>query len=107
MAVGARTIRQGRLGKHDLRLVEKNRHYYGLVDGQRCVDGSEADDVWRRLHDDAGKADPRYFGFDGARVRFLKFFPNGFRSDGFSSMERDYKVAAKRKLDQMHRFLTL
>ena len=40
------------------------------------------------------------FGFDGARARFLKFFPNGFRSDGFSSMERDYKVAAKRKLDE-------
>lgn len=52
------------------------------------------------MSDDAGKADPRYFGFDGARARFLKFFPNGFRSDGFSLMERDPKVAAKRKLDQ-------
>ena len=100
MVASARTIRRGRLGKHNLRLVEKDRHFYGLVDGQRCVEGSDADDVWRRLHDDAGKADPRYCGFDGARARFLKFFPNGFRSDGFSSMERDYKVAAKRKLDQ-------
>ena len=100
MAASARTIRQGRLGKHNLRLVEKNCHFFGLVDGQRCVDGSDADDVWRRLHDDAGKADPRYFGFDGARARFLKFSPNGFRSDGFLSMERNYKVAAKRKLDE-------
>lgn len=45
MAARARTIRQGRLGKHNLHLVEKDRHFYGLVDGKRCVDGSEADDV--------------------------------------------------------------
>ena len=84
MAASARTVRRGRIGKHNLRLVEKDSHFYGLVDGQRYVDGSDADDVWRRLHDDAGKADPRYFGFDGARARFLRFFPNGFRSNGFS-----------------------
>ena len=40
-----------------------------------------------------------YFGYSGARSRFLKFFPNGFHSAGFSSQERDYKLAAKRKLD--------
>ncbi len=48
---------------------------------------------------DAGKADPKYFGYADARLRFLKFFPNGFHSDGFSSQERDYKLEAKRKLD--------
>ena len=61
--------------------------------------GDSADDVWRRLHDEAAKADPRYFGFDGARARFLQFFPNGFQSDGYTGEERDYKVAAKQKLD--------
>ena len=91
MAASARTVRRARLGKHNLRLVEKDRHFYGLVDGQRFVDGSDGD---------AGKADPGYFGFDGARARFLRFFPKGFRSDGFSSMERDYKVVAKRELDE-------
>ena len=40
-----------------------------------------------------------YFGFDGARSRFLKFFPNGFDSDGFNSQERKYKCSAKDKLD--------
>ena len=99
MAVSVRTVRQGTLGKRNLRLVEKDGHFYGLVDGQKCVDGPEADDVWRQLHDDAGKADPRYFGYAGARSRFLKFFPNGFHSDGFSSQERNYKLAAKRNLD--------
>ena len=99
MAASARTVRQGILGKRNLRLVQKDGHFYGLVDGEKCVDGSDADDVWRRLHDDAGKADPRYFGYSGARSRFLKFFPNGFHSDGFLSQERNYKLAAKRKLD--------
>ena len=99
MAASARTVRQGTLGKRNLRLVRKDGHFYGLVDGQKCVDGPDADDVWRRLHDDAGKTDPKYFGYAGARSRFLRFFPNGFRSDGFSSQERDYKLAAKRKLD--------
>lgn len=100
MAGNARTVRQGRLGKRTLRLVEKNKHFYGFVDGQKRIDGSSADGVWRRLHDDAGKADPRYFGFSGARARFLKFFPNGFHSDGFSSQERDYKLAAKKLLEE-------
>ena len=99
MAARARTVRKGTLGKRSLRLVQKDGHFYGLVDRQKCVDGTDADDVWRRLHHDAGKADPRYFGYADARSRFLKFFPNGFHSDGFSSQERDYKLAAKRKLD--------
>ena len=99
MAARARTVRSGTLGKRKLRLVQKDGYFYGLADGQKCVEGPQADDVWRRLHRDAGKADPRYFGYAGARSRFLKFFPNGFHSDGFASMERDYKLAAKRKLD--------
>ena len=99
MATGARTVRTGALGKRTLRLVEKDGRFHGLVDGQRCVDGPDADDVWRRLHDAAGKADPKYFGYSGARSRFLKFFPNGFHSDGFSSQEREYKLAAKKRLD--------
>ena len=99
MAASARTVRQGTLGKRNLRLVQKDGHFYGLVDGLKCVDGPDVDDVWRRLHDDAGKTDPKYFGYPGARSRFLRFSPNGFHSDGFSSQERDYKLAAKRKLD--------
>jgi len=66
----------------------------------RHVVGTDADDVWRRLHDEAGKANPKYFGFDGARARFLHFFPNGFHSTGYTNAERDYKVAAKERLDK-------
>lgn len=93
------TIRTGKLGKRDLRLVRKDGRFFGMADGKLCAEGDSADDVWRRLHDDAGKGDPRYFGFDGARARFLRLMPDGFRSGKFAAMERDYKVAAKAKLD--------
>ena len=95
----AETIRYGNLGERRLRLVGKGIRFYGLANGKICTEGSDADDVWRRLHDDAGKSDPKYFGYDGARARFLKFFPNGFHSDGFASQERTYKLAVKEKLD--------
>ena len=48
MAASARTVRQGTLGKRNLRLVQKDGHFYGLVDGLKCVDGPDVDDVWRR-----------------------------------------------------------
>ena len=95
----ARTIRQGNLGKRALRLAEKDGKFYGLADGKVCVEGTDADRVWRQLHDEAGKSDPKYFGYSGARSRFLKFFPNGFHSEGYAAQERDYKLAAKNKLD--------
>lgn len=96
----AETIRTGKLGKKELRLVRMNGRFFGLADGARCTEGDDADEVWRQLHDDAGKNDPKYFGFEGARRRFLTFFPNGFHSQGYASEERDYKLAAKTKLDQ-------
>ena len=95
----AKTIRHGNLGKRALRLVEKDDKVYGLADGKVCVEGTDADRIWQELHDEAGKSDPKYFGYAGARNRFLKFFPNGFHSDGYAAQERDYKLAAKTKLD--------
>ena len=74
----SRTIRNGKLGNRSLRLVEKDAIYYGLADGKICTEGSSSDEVWQRLRDEAGKSDPKYFGYDGARGRFLKFFPDGF-----------------------------
>jgi hypothetical protein len=70
-----------------------------LADRKVCAEDADPDRAWQRLHDEAGKDDPRYFGYAGARTRFLKFFPNGFRSDDCAEGERNYKVAAKSKLD--------
>jgi len=99
-----KTIRTTKLGDMELRLVEKDKQFIGLLfaggPAKIRIEGSSADDVWRRLHDEAGKANPKYFGFDGARARFLRFFPNGFRSAGYTGQERDYKVEAKASLDK-------
>lgn len=95
-------VREATIGDATLRLFKEGDAFKGAVivgKAVKVLEGVDADDVWRRLHDEAGKANPKYFGFDGARNRFLHFFPNGFRSDGYAARERDYKVAAKSKLD--------
>ncbi len=98
-----KTIREAKLDKLVLRLVENRGHFTGIIISNGAVkssiEGASPDDVWRRLHDEAGKANPKYFGFAGARNRFRHFFPDNFRSKYFSERERDYKVAAKSKLD--------
>lgn len=99
-----KTLRTAVVDKLDLRLVEKDGLFIGLVfasdrSEKARITGDDADEVWRRTHDEAGKANPKYFGLDGARRRFLHFFPNGFHSEGFDSQERNYKIAAKNLLD--------
>ena len=72
-----------------------------IVDGAIKVqdEGDDADEVWRRLQDAAARLNPKFFGFDGARNRFLRFFPDGFNSSDYARKERDYKTEAKAKLD--------
>ena len=96
----ARTIREGRLGKHSLHLDEKDGKYFGLLDSKKITEGDDPDKVWMKLHDEAGKSNPRYFGYADARNRFLKLFPDGFHSSSYAERERTYKLAAKAKLDE-------
>lgn len=99
-----KTVRSEQIGKVTLRLVETDTGYIGLlITGgvkKAQVEGIDADAVWLELRGQAGKASPDYFGFDGARSRFLHWFPEGFHSDRFDRTERAYKVAAKAKLDE-------
>jgi hypothetical protein len=95
-------VREASVGDAVLRLFKENGAYKGAVvigKAVKVVEGNDADDVWRRMHDEVAKSNPKYFGFDGARNRFLHFFPNAFQSSGYAGRERDYKVAAKSKLD--------
>jgi hypothetical protein len=95
--------REATVGKATIRMLRQGATYRGVVihgnEIRSREEGGRADDVWRRLHDAAGRLSPGYFGFDGARKRFLGFFPEGFRSPAYAAMERDYKVRAKAKLD--------
>lgn len=99
-----KTVREATIKKAVLRLVEDNRALTGILiaDGKIKVriTGDDADDVWRRLHDEAGRADPQYFGHDGAKSRFLHFFAGGFGSQAYIDEERAYKLAAREKLEK-------
>lgn len=105
-----KTIRQDVIGKNTLRLVDTGKGVTGLIysDGKTLerIDGTDAAEVWALLRAAVGKASDAYFGFDGARARFLKFFPDGFRSPAFEGDERGhygergYKLRAKTKLDE-------
>ena len=61
--------------------------------------GDDPDELWGRLKQEVLKAGRAYVGFDGARARFLHFFPQGFADTGYLRDERDYKLAAKAQLD--------
>jgi hypothetical protein len=99
-----RTIREGTVDGILLRVVEKDRSYVGVLftkSGKKIeISGEGVDDVWRKLHSEAAKHNPKYVGFAGARSRFLHFFPNGFDSEGFEKSERRYKLNAKDHLDK-------
>lgn len=77
---------------------------YGSVvnlDGTRKFyeEGSDPDLLWMQAQDAAARLNPMFFGYDGARKRFLSFFPEGFKGDDYIRHERAYKLDAKRKLD--------
>lgn len=99
-----KTIRETKVGKATVRLVQTQTGYSGVVflDGKRKAleEGDGADDVWRRIHDAAARLNPHFVGYDGARSRFLHFFPQGFEGADYSGHERAYKLKAKSKLDE-------
>jgi hypothetical protein len=105
MTMPPKTIKEETEGKTRLRLVDTGKHFVGLaiVNGATVltVEDETADGAWQRLHNELGRANPKYIGFAGAQNRFLHFFPNGFHSQGYDNDERGYKVAAKLKLEEM------
>ena len=99
-----------------LRVVQDDDCFTGalLVGRERkaLFEGDNLDEVLRLLRNEVGKVHPNYFGFDGARGRFLHFFPNGFETEAYSEgfdrrssdyvgFEREYKLKAKAKLDSL------
>lgn len=93
------TIRKAQLGKTELRLVRSGDQVVGMADGKKICQGRDEDEVWAQLYADVGKSRLNYFGYDGARNRFLYCFRGGFASSEYASKEREYKLASKRKLD--------
>lgn len=86
------------IGKTTVRLLQAPDGYAGVVvhGGKQSpvLRDDDPDVLWRRLQAEVGKAHPSYFGFDGAKARFLKYFPKAFADPGYVFEERDYKDKA-------------
>jgi hypothetical protein len=95
------TIREARAGIATVRLLRDKDTFKGIVIVKDRVEareeGDRADEVWRRLHDHAARLNPSFHGFDGARARFLRFFPQGFRSaNDFEQARRERAARSDR-----------
>lgn len=111
--MAAKTIRNGKLGKIALRLVDMNGALHGVAaEGPKRIvlihgePDEGADRLWMRLQDEVAKRSANYLGYDGARARFLKYFPGGFGSAEYvgtggvnGTGERAYKLRAKSLLE--------
>lgn len=99
-----RTVKEVGVGKARLRLLRNGIEYEGVVilDGKILATekGADGDRVWTALHDALARSNPSFFGWDGARERFLKYFPAGFDDPDYAPHERDDKDAAKRFIDE-------
>jgi hypothetical protein len=99
------TVRTEKRGKLTLRMLKDKVGYSGVIFSdkgrQTLLHGDDPAELWSRLEQEAAKSSNDYVGFDGARARFLHFFPAGFETPSYLDPkgERKYKVDAKQKLD--------
>lgn len=105
MATSLKTIRSEQVGKTTVRLLQGDGGYVGAVipaGGKPAqYEGDDPDALWRKLLAEVGRAHPDYFGFEGARSRFLRYFPKGFADEGYVHHERTYKDEAVAKIGGM------
>ena len=104
----SKTLKDEQLGRIRLQLV---RRADGTLAGRYSRPGTKgtivvaypdetADEFWKRLSALALKADPSFFGYDGAVARFKSQFPTGFNDPRYLNQERDYKVRAQLLLNR-------
>lgn len=99
-----KTIREGSLGKITLRLLQSGTEYIGVtIEAGRATQqtsGPDADAVWAELHAKLTREGPNWFGYAGAKARFLHWFADGFASAAYLRDERNYKLKAKADLEK-------
>ncbi len=97
-----KTIREEVVGKSTVRLVQAGEGYAGVVVGPKITTaplrGDDPEALWIKLLAEVGRAHPDYFGYGGARTRFLRGFPDGFSDPRYLIEERNYKIDAVAKV---------
>ena len=98
-----------RWGGFTLRLVERaDQRFDGIVFGRehgtvakvRGEPGETDAEVRARLKQEAMRRHPDWVGYAGAIRFFRRQFSDGFHGDAYLRKERNFKQAAKRKLDE-------
>ncbi len=99
-----KTIRTGKVGKVELRLVDTGKGFVAIAnEGGKIVnrvDAEDGDRAWEALQTKMQRDGPNWFGYAGARSRFLHWFAGGFQSPIYLLQERDYKLKAKADLEK-------
>ncbi len=85
-------------GRFDGIVYRKHEDKVARVTGD--LDETEVD-VRERLKKMALRQNPDWIGYDGAMAFFRNQFRKGFQDDDYLKMERNYKLAAKQKLDEL------
>lgn len=99
-----KTIREGTAGKAKLRLVQTDKEFVALaIEGGKTIQqikASTANEAWNALQSQLTREGPNWFGYGGARARFLHWFAGSFASADYAAEERDYKLKAKHELEK-------
>ncbi|WP_304074538.1 hypothetical protein [Maricaulis maris] len=92
-----------KFGKFELRVIAAKNGYKGAViaDGKSSppIEGTDVEDVLSRLRGEASRMSKSFFGFSGAIQRFTSLFPEGFSDPEFLRRERQYKLAAAKRVN--------
>jgi hypothetical protein len=94
------TLDVKKYGSKELRVVSQDGVIFGLIDGKIVLQGNHPDVIMSNLKNEVSKSNPKYFGFEGARNRFLHWFKGGFDSPEYVKEERAYRWEAKSRLDK-------
>jgi hypothetical protein len=91
--------REVEFGPHRFRIAQTADGWKGIVVGGCGTQfaGDDAREVVRKLQDHVLKSMPEFFGFDGARTRFLSLFAGGFTDPDLAGSPNS-EIGAKRSL---------
>jgi len=99
-----KTLREATIGKIRLRLVETGSGFVAVAHEGSTellrISDADGDAAWNDLMTKVRRGGPNWFGLAGARARFLHWFAGGFASPAYLVAERDYKLAAKARLEK-------
>lgn len=99
---GMKRVHSEKHGDAELVIAGQGTLYKGVIyrSGKPSftLEGMDLELLKAQLRNELGRLHPNYVGFDGAKKRFLRFFPHGFSDNSYLERERGYKDKARAAL---------